>query len=187
MNQSTLKHLALQNPAKSTGFTMIEILVALLVLAVGLLGIAGLQTSGMQATLKAHQRAVALNQSQDLADRIRANINGLRSMAYLQTIPTGAPTPDCMTSANTCTNDQLAATDLYNWETNNAALLPSGQGEISCTDIDATTTTLLESGSSCVITVRWDANRDGATGTGCDPTNTGASGDLACMRLRVIP
>lgn len=166
---------------------MIEIAIALLVLAVGLLGIAGLQTSGMQTNLKSQQRTIAMNQAQDLADRIRANVSGLRSMEYIKTIATSAPSPNCNTSTNTCTAAELAASDLYNWQTANSDFLTAGQGEISCTDVRASTTTILDPGSSCLITLRWDGNRDGATGTGCDPTNTGASGDLTCLRMRIIP
>lgn len=162
------------------GFTLIEVAIALLVLAVGLLGIAGMQSSSMQITLKSHQRAIAMTQAQDISDRIRANISGLRSTDYTNTIPTTAPSPDCLTISNTCTSSELAATDLYNWETQNAALLPSGQGSIACTDIDASTAATLEAGSTCLITVRWDGERSGATGTGCT-----ASTDLTCLRMRI--
>jgi hypothetical protein len=41
----------------------------------------------------------------------------------------------------------------------------------------------LEAGTDCIITVRWDGERNGATGTGC----TGASTDLTCLRMRITP
>jgi type IV pilus assembly protein PilV len=170
-------------PSSSHGFTLIEVAIAMLVLAVGLLGIAGIQSKGMQSTHLSHQRSVAMTQALDLADRIRANIAGLRAMDYSITIPTSAPSPDCQTSSNSCTAAELAATDLYNWQTDNASLLPSGQGSISCTDIDAGTTATLEAGSSCLITVLWDGNRDGSTGTLCN----GAAGQLTCLRMRITP
>lgn len=188
MMTTTDKHHDGLHTTRQTGFSMIEIAIALLVLSIGLLGIAGLQSSGMQASFKSQQRTIAMNQAQDLADRIRANLSGLRAMEYTKAIPTSVPSPNCSASANTCTPAELAATDLYNWEQSNAELLPAGAGEISCTDIDAVKTpNIFDAGSSCQITVRWDANRDGATGTGCDPTNTGAGGDLACLRMRLIP
>jgi type IV pilus assembly protein PilV len=165
------------------GFTLIEVAVALIVLAVGLLGIAGMQSSGMQNTLKSHHRAVAMMQAQDIADRIRANIAGMRGKEYVKAIPNPAPSPDCMTSSNTCTPVQLAATDLYNWDTANKAALPSAQSQITCTDIDATTTTIYEAGTSCTITIRWDGDRSGATGTGC----SGSGSDLTCLRMRITP
>lgn len=166
------------------GFTLIEVAVSLIVLSVGLLGIAGMQSSGMQNTLKSHQRAVAMLQAQDISDRIRANLAGMRTKEYTKTIsPPPAPSPDCVTSSNTCTAAELAATDLYNWDAANAALLPSGAGSITCTDIDATTTASYEEGTSCTITLRWDGDRTGATGTGC----TSASTDLTCLRMRITP
>lgn len=165
------------------GFTLIEVAVALIVLSVGLLGIAGMQASGMKNTLKSHQRAVAMLQAQDIADRIRANLAGMRTKEYTKAIVSPAPSPDCVTSSNTCTAAELAATDLYNWDAANAALLPSGAGSIACTDIDASTTATYEEGTSCTITVRWDGDRTGATGTGC----TSASTDLVCLRMRITP
>jgi type IV pilus assembly protein PilV len=165
------------------GFTLIEVAVALLVLAVGMLGVAGMQSSGMKATHQSHLRAVAMTQAQDLADRIRANLNGLRGTNYTGGIPNTAPSPNCQTSANSCSNAQLALSDLYNWQTENASRLPSGQGAIACNDINPGTANSLEAGTDCIITVRWDGERNGATGTGC----TGASTDLTCLRMRITP
>jgi len=170
------------NQGSEKGFTMIEITVALLVLMIGLLGIASMQTYGVQATMKSHQQAIAMIQAQDIADRIRTNISGLRSTQYTNAIPVAAPAPTCIALAATCTPAQLAATDLFNWQTENASSLPLGQGSIACTDIDAATVATLEAGSSCVITLRWDGNRNGAVGLGC----SGSATDLACLRMRVM-
>lgn len=173
-------------PAKrSRGFTLIEVAITMLVLATGLLGIAGLQSSSMKTTYLSHQRSVAMTQALDLADRMRTNMVGLRATEYTKPIPTAAPSPDCQTLGNACTAAELAATDLFNWQTQNIALLPSGQGSIACTDVNGATLATLEAGSNCLITLLWDGNRDGATGTGCDPDNAGAGGDLTCLRMRV--
>lgn len=58
---------------KQRGLTMIEVLVALLVLAVGLLGVAGMQTVSMQQTQGADRRSVAVLHAQTMADEIRSN------------------------------------------------------------------------------------------------------------------
>lgn len=183
MTNTTHKAVLQRTARGQQGFTLIEVAVALIVLAVGLLGIAGMQSSGMQNTLKSHHRAVAMMQAQDIADRIRANISGMRATAYTNAIPTTAPSPNCMTSGSSCTSAQLAATDLFNWEAENQASLPSGAGSIACTDIDATTAAAYEAGTSCTITIRWDGDRTGATGTGC----SGSSSDLTCLRMRIMP
>ncbi len=60
------------------------------------------------------------------------------------------------------------------WNTQNAALLPSGQG----------TVTGAGAGSVFTVTVMWDDTRSGKTGTGCDPNNTD---DLKCFRITFRP
>ena len=165
----------------SRGFTIIEVAVAMLVLSVGLLGVAGLQATGMKSTYESHQRSVAMTQARDLADRMRANPSGMLAGEYLQSIPLAPPTPDCESVGSTCDAAQLAASDLYKWASMNGELLPSGQGSLNCTDINPATPALVESGSACMITVRWDGDRSGATGLGC------GAGDLTCLQLRVIP
>jgi type IV pilus assembly protein PilV len=166
---------------QASGFTIIEVAVAMLILSVGLLGVAGLQATGMQSAYQSHQRAVAMTQARDLADRMRSNTAGVRAAEYIKTIPTAKPSPDCESAASTCSAAQLAASDLYNWASMTGELLPSGQGAVACNDLDASTAGVLESGSDCLITVRWDGDRSGATGLGC------GAGDLSCLRLRVIP
>ncbi|GGC82688.1 type IV pilus modification protein PilV [Marinobacter halophilus] len=66
--------------SKQSGITMIEVLVALLVLAVGLLGVAGMQTISMQQTQGADQRSIAVLHVQTMADEVRSN-RGLPSAA----------------------------------------------------------------------------------------------------------
>lgn len=65
---------------RQSGLTMIEILVALLVLAIGLLGVAGMQTVSMQQTQGADQRSIAVLHVQTMADEVRSN-RGLPSSA----------------------------------------------------------------------------------------------------------
>jgi type IV pilus assembly protein PilV len=55
------------------GFSMIETLIAVLILAVGLLGVAGLQTANLKNSQSAHQRTMAVLLSSNMAERIRAN------------------------------------------------------------------------------------------------------------------
>lgn len=55
------------------GFSMIETLIAVLILAVGLLGVAGLQTANLKNSQSAHQRTMAVMLTSNMAERIRAN------------------------------------------------------------------------------------------------------------------
>ena len=166
-----------------SGFSLIEVLVALLVLSLGLLGIAGLQMQGTRYVYDSHLSSVALIQAQDMADRMRANLPGVKDGNYSNINNTPAD-PGCIGSAAGCTPTQLANFDAFVWNTDNAVLLPSGSGQVSCTDIVPATVPDMETGSVCIVTVRWDGNRSGATGLNCDPNN---SNDLKCVRLRMVP
>lgn len=64
---------ALQRLGRQKGMTLLELLVAVLVLSVGMLGVAGLQTANMRNSQSAHQRTVAVLLASGMAERIRAN------------------------------------------------------------------------------------------------------------------
>lgn len=55
------------------GMTMLEVLIAVMVLSVGLLGVAGLQTTNLRNSQSAHQRTMAVLLASGMAERIRAN------------------------------------------------------------------------------------------------------------------
>ena len=58
---------------KNKGFTLLEVLITVVILAIGLLGLAGLQVNGMKNNLSAEQRGLASQLAYDMADRIRGN------------------------------------------------------------------------------------------------------------------
>lgn len=64
------------------GFSLIEVLVTMLILAIGLMGLAGLQARMVAAELEAYQRAQALLIAQDMANRLQANPNDARGSLY---------------------------------------------------------------------------------------------------------
>lgn len=96
---------------RGSGFTLVETLVALLVLAIGMLGIAALYVDTLRASRSALSRTHAVNLAADLADRIRANRN-----------PVDAYTG---TGLNT-----VAQADLTDWNDLVAGLLPEGTAEV---------------------------------------------------------
>jgi type IV pilus modification protein PilV len=64
------------------GVTMLEVLIAILIISVGLLGTAGLQAVGLRASIAANERTAATLLAYDAADRMRANMAGVALGAY---------------------------------------------------------------------------------------------------------
>lgn len=113
------------------GFSLIEVLVALFVLSIGLLGLAALQTTAFKFNHQSYERTQAIIQAYDILDRIRANPAGKNAGLY-NTVSSGYVFPsyqNCM--ALTCTTTQMAEFDISEWNTTNASLLAEGAGQIT--------------------------------------------------------
>jgi type IV pilus assembly protein PilV len=117
-------------PARADGVTLIEILVAILILSFGLLGSAGLQMAGLRAAVGANQRTTATLLAYDAADRIRANKAGHALGYYHNYVP--LQNNNCVQSAG-CDTQQMAQHDMWEWTQAVAAQLPGGMG-IVCRD-----------------------------------------------------
>ncbi len=130
------------------GFTLLEVLVAVLVLSFGLLGIAGLLLATVQNNTVAAQRTTATFLAQDMADRIRSNINSTKPLTpgppnqfianpdYYDYNSQGT-NANCYGSTPTgnCASAQaVAQRDLFIWNQQIAASLPGGQGVV-CQDL----------------------------------------------------
>ncbi len=102
----------------------------MLVLAIGLLGLAGLQTLGLKFNTQSYQRTQAVINAYDIVDRIRANAGGIPAAVYDDigiNAPPGSP-PDC--SATICDNTQMAGYDIAQWKNSLAELLTQGKGAV---------------------------------------------------------
>lgn len=64
------------------GVTLLETMIAVMVLSIGLLGVAGLQTTNLKNSQSAHQRTMAVMLTTSMAERIRANPATARTGAY---------------------------------------------------------------------------------------------------------
>ncbi len=98
---------------RESGFSIVEALVALLVLSIGMLGIAALYVESLGAGRSAIYRTQAVNLASDMADRIRAN--RLAGVAYDTATYGGNPTPQGCVGGAACTAQQLAQDDLARW------------------------------------------------------------------------
>jgi type IV pilus assembly protein PilV len=82
-------------PSRNRGVTMLEVLIAIFILTIGLLGLAGLQSQTQTSELEGYQRAQAIVLLQDMVDRINANRKNAAS--YVTASPLGTSLQDCST------------------------------------------------------------------------------------------
>lgn len=117
------------NMSRSAGFSIVEALVALVVLSIGMLGIAALYVESLRAGRSAIYRTQAVNLASDMADRIRANRNARASYVLAAGDAPGLRgcAPDGGATSSACTPDALAEDDLARWLTAIDAQLP-GRG-----------------------------------------------------------
>ena len=120
------------NQSSSTGFTLIEILVALLIVSVGLLGLARLQLVSIKNTQSGYLRSQVSFLGNDIMERIQQNSESAIGGAYdiaLNINPTNA---DCIGAASNCSAASMANFDLVTWKRYLTTLLPpDGDGSIS--------------------------------------------------------
>ena len=112
------------------GFTLLEVLIALLVFSLGLLGMAGLLVVSVQTNHSAFLRTQATFLAQSLADRMRANISQVWINAYDRTYPTSDTDP-CL-SAAACTRMAVATRDRAIFSTDLKYLLPNPTATVTC-------------------------------------------------------
>lgn len=124
------------------GFSLLEVLIAIVILAIGLLGVARLQANSVGFNHGAYLRSQATLQVYDMADRMRSNMPGVTAGNYNAIAGTPAD-PNCFAAG--CTPAQMAQYDTFEWNTANAAQLPGGVGTVTGSG----------AGSVFTITVTW--------------------------------
>ncbi len=131
---------------KQIGFTLIEVLVALLIMSIGLLGLAALQATSLKASHGAYSRGQAVFLAYDMMDRMRANRTQALAGAYDRNYGDAPP----------AVSGILSDDDLNDWIFNFVRVLlpgnnPGGDASIAC--IAAT--------GVCTVTLQWDESRLG--------------------------
>ena len=155
------------NNQHQLGVSLIESMIALLVISIGLLGIAALQITAVKQNSSAMHHSQSVWISYDITDRIRANFGEFANYAGIDTSNTYAM--DCAGSA--CTSTQLITSDAQSWATL-VQNLPSGRGTITS-----------PVANELLIRVMWDDEGTGVAGINCSNDLTA---DLTCFSATII-
>jgi len=152
---------------RQRGVSLVESMIALLVISIGLLGIAALQITSMKQNNSALHHSQAVWIGYNVADRIRANFTQFDSYAGIST--SSSYSQDCVSGP--CSAAQLVVADAADWVTA-MQILPGGLGIISS-----------PSANELLISIMWDDEGTGATGTACgsDPAV-----DLTCYTVSLL-
>lgn len=141
-----------------SGFSLLEVLISLVVLSVGLLGMAGLMSTTLKSNDSAYMRTQATVEAYNILDRMRANNSAVTSGNYIYGMPSAPsaashPPAACTGISAACSGAQLANYDIGYWEYDLATRLPDGRGSISTAPIANGT------GTDVVIRVLWNDSR----------------------------
>ena len=115
---------------KNQGYTLIEVLIALVVLSIGLLGVKGIQTKTQQFNRQAYFNTQATLFAHDILERARANPKGMNSSFYNN--PSDEQHTNCY-SLSGCSPQEMAENDMFEWKQVVTKTLPGG-GAIICID-----------------------------------------------------
>jgi type IV pilus assembly protein PilV len=160
------------SPRHVRGVSLIEVLMAVLVFSVGLLGLSGLLITSFRSNQVGYQRTQAEFLAMSMADRMRANPLAVWSGGYNASYPlTG--TQAC-TDASACTPAKVALRDQQMWSGQLTTFLPNATASIACTNGATPNTTQLlvrpPYAGNCIMQINWtergagdSAHQDAAT------------------------
>lgn len=181
---------------RQTGTTLVEIMVSIVVIAIGLLGLASMQINALKFQQTASQRSEAIQSSYDLADRMRVNFVYTRPELYANerteneakytsktTYAAGSSAShtapnNCnrVVAGGACTSLQVAANDLADWQLNLRRRLAGGAGYV----VPVTGT----ANSTFDVTVMWQEPTLDALDSSC-PQDAAAPRGVRCFTVRI--
>jgi type IV pilus assembly protein PilV len=188
-NRLVVRRLRLGMRRRSAGFSLVEVLVALVVCSVGLLGLAKMESLALASTSVAGTRSIVATQAASLAAMMHANRGywasgfALASTTVLG-VTTGAPgtgtytisnsqltgaTTCVATGVNSCQVTPMAAYDLQQWSTALLQVLPNYLTTINCSIITSTPVT-------CTIQIQWAENA-----VAMNTQQSGATGNITAL------
>lgn len=146
------------------GFSLLEVLIAVLVVGVGVLGITALQVTSNVYNESSMHRGQAAMLAREIIERMRVNVDEAKAGNYdISVLPTY--TTDCTGAATDCTHQGIMEHDLRLWSARVVALLPSGTATISTADptVDPVIIT---------VTLSWAVRRSAGKLTASSDTRT---------------
>jgi type IV pilus assembly protein PilV len=147
---------ASRSPQAQTGMTLVEVLVTMVLISVGLLGVAALQMTSLKNNQESYVRSQAAMLAADMLDRMRSNQTGFNAGNYDMT-------NDASGFDQAGASGTVAATDIAAWQTSINNLLPGS-------DTDAAGR-IVRNGRIVTITIRWKERAEQATTRTYDPAN----------------
>jgi type IV pilus assembly protein PilV len=163
-------------PATQAGFTLFEVMVAVLLVTIGIFGFAKMQALAVSSTQTASARSIVAVQANSLAAAMHGNRGfwsdgGLVPATFstsgttvtdpsgaLTTVPSGNCEANLKPAAPACTTTQLAARDVKLWATSLTTLLPTATSAVNCSRSANVPV-------SCNLTITWTEHYVSSTGT----------------------
>lgn len=171
--------------SRQNGFSLIESLVAIVIMALGILGILGVQMRTLADTQNGVRRAQAIRLIEDLSERIKVNPNALASAVistYFVSTPGPMAAPPACTTA--CTATQLAQHDIARWKSSVINTLPLGDAIVFGVDDETDPNNRRQLG----ILISWRQNEKDSSAaytTPFTPDTTGPVSLKSCPANRI--
>ncbi len=172
-------------PKRQQGFTLLEVLISMVILAVGMFGLAGLQVISVRSNSSAYHRSVASMMAYDIMDRMRANPAALKSTVAdeqywnatawsVGNVPTAPTSSKCTVAGTACTPEDLRNYDLNEWVTADYKLaqLPSASAVITKTNIPSGSANADATAFNIKIAISWNDFSMSAGGFGSSQAET---------------
>lgn len=148
-----------QDITAQRGFSMLEVLISIVIILIGVLGVAGIQLLSMKNTDWARYQSQAAILGESIVDAIQINpmywSNGNTNVAVNGAAITGAALNYSNCSGTACSPTQQAGFDISNWGQSLANTLPTGTGNVTCSAAPVI----------CTITINWTVTQPGIFAT----------------------
>lgn len=144
-----LKHVSLARHDR--GFSLLEVLIALIVFSIGLLGVAAMMVSAVRGNHQAYHHSQAVYVATAMADGLRANLAAVNAGTY----NTGWISSSTPNNCTDCSAANLAARDLAAWTQMASQRLPGGEIQIACNAVAGSTLPASAFNGVCTLGVRW--------------------------------